>query len=68
MSTTRKKFFANRNPASSLRLPPAATLQFSNLNIPLESHLSHSKQTIAIHSNRNILGVSVFLTKTRPVL
>jgi hypothetical protein len=69
MSTPRKKFFANRNPASSLRLPPAATLQFSNRNIPLlESHLSHSKQTIAIHSNRNILGVSVFLTKTRPVL
>ncbi len=42
---------------SSLPCPlPAGNLQFSNRKLPLlESQLSHSKQWIAIKSNRKLL-------------
>jgi hypothetical protein len=48
-----RKFHVNRD-ASSLPCPSlAGNLQFSNRKLPLlESHLGHSKQCIAIKSNR----------------
>jgi hypothetical protein len=55
-----RKVSLNGGAAPSVSLSSAAHLQFSNRNIPLlESHLSRWKQTVAIISSRNILGVQL---------
>ncbi len=48
-----RKTLADRDSSSPPYPLPAGNLQFSNRKLPLlESHLSHSKQWIAIESNR----------------
>jgi hypothetical protein len=59
----------NGDPAPPVCPPSVAHLQFSNRNIPLlKSHLSHSKQKVAIIFKRNIFRVRRFLKKVRTAL
>jgi hypothetical protein len=52
-----KEVLGNRNAVSSLRVLPAVKFQFSNRQLPLlEPRVSHSKQRIAIDSNRQSFG------------